>query len=56
MLIDEEEKKILREYQLPGIRELPSVVMPSKNNESSQDDSFITNDEISGDFDMEDNE
>ena len=56
MLIDEEAKKILREYQLPGTRELPSVVMCSKNKYTPQENNFVIGDEISGAYDMEDND
>ena len=56
MLIDEDAKKILQEYQLPGIKELPSVIIPSKNNEVPQDDGVITGDEIPEEYDMEDND
>ena len=56
MLIDEEAKKILQEYQLPGIKELPSVVLNKNKEDTSQESSFSVGDEISGDYDMEDNE
>ena len=56
MLIDEEAKKILSEYQLPGIKELPPVVMHSNKEDTPQENSFVIRDEISGDYDMEDND
>lgn len=56
MLVDEEAKKILREYQLPSIKDLPSVVIQNNKEDTSHEDSFIPEEEISADYDMEDNE
>ena len=56
MLIDEEAKKILREYQLPGIKELPSVAMNINKEDKSQENSFSVGDEISLDYDAEGND
>lgn len=56
MLVDAEAKKILDEYQLHGVKELPSVVIQNSREDTSHEDSFIPEEEISADYDMEDNE